>query len=624
MQTKIRNNYILAVSGWSIAILLSIIWNYRTIHQQTKSLAFIEARSLFNKDKAFRFWAASHGGVYVPKSTVTPPNPYLKDIPYRDIVLPDGKEYTLMNPAYMLRQMMEQYENLYGIRGHITSDKHFRKETAPDPWERSALKRFAIGEEEVIEESNLNGEPYLRLMQPLYAKKSCLKCHRKQGYKEGDLRGGVSLSVPLKSFYTTRDQTLRDVYMSHGIIFLIGFFAIHLMTRSFKNMASNREMTEEYLRRYKHIIDNTSDRMSLLDRDYKYLAVNKSYTIFHNKPVNQIIGSSVADILGDEIFNSVIKNKLDQCLGGNIVHYESWFQFPGQKNLYLDVTYFPYKDNAGNVTGIVVNTRDITEHKVTQMQLEEYHKYLEDRINEEINKRREHEQLLIQKSKLASMGEMIGNIAHQWKQPLNALSLIVMDLEEAYDYGELNKEYIARLTGDSNRVIMEMSDTIDHFRNFFKPSEHHEEFNLNQVIEEVRLIVGGSLKNNNIELIINIEEGINIHGAKNDFAQVLLNLVGNAKDSLKISNTTNPKITINGRLTDNQTIYISIEDNGDGIPVNIIDKIFEPYYTTKEETGGSGIGLYMSRLIIEKKFNGTINARNSEKGAIFEIHLKFI
>ena len=214
------------IVGWSLIMLSLFGWNLFHILQDTEEIALIEARALFNKDKATRFWASGHGGVYVAKTEKTPPNPFLAHIPERDVTLPSGKELTLMNPAYMLRQMMEEYEKLYGVRGHITSLIHYRPETAPDEWEVNSLKKFETGVKEIVEVTRIDGQPYLRLMQPLVANKSCLKCHGVQGYKEGDIRGGVSLSVPLASYYDIQKKTILGLSAIFTAVWIIGLLFI--------------------------------------------------------------------------------------------------------------------------------------------------------------------------------------------------------------------------------------------------------------------------------------------------------------------------------------------------------------------------------------------------------------
>jgi hypothetical protein len=227
MESRQLKNYCVATAlVWSALIALLCGWSIYNIFVNTNELALIEARALFNKDKAVRFWASNHGGVYVPKTEQTPSNPFLAHIPERDITLPSGKQLTLMNPAYMLRQMMSEYEALYGAKGHITSLIHYRPETAPDEWETKALKMFEAGSKEIIEVSDIKGEPYLRLMQPLFVVKSCLKCHGVQGYKEGDIRGGVSLSVPLKHYYDVQNKTLMRQIAAFAIVWIIGLLFI--------------------------------------------------------------------------------------------------------------------------------------------------------------------------------------------------------------------------------------------------------------------------------------------------------------------------------------------------------------------------------------------------------------
>ncbi len=220
---------------WSVLIAASLYWNYSNARQQSINLVSIEARTHFNKDTASRFWAASHGGVYVPIDEHTPPNPRLSHIPERDITTPSGKKLTLMNPAYMLRQMMQDFEDLYGVKGKITTfpDKLFYQGNMPDAWELAALQRFQQGSKEVKEITEINGMPHMRLMRPLFIKQGCLKCHGFQGYKVGDLRGAVGVSVSMQPYLESEQSWLRALYFSHGLLWLVGLLAlIYFFTRA--------------------------------------------------------------------------------------------------------------------------------------------------------------------------------------------------------------------------------------------------------------------------------------------------------------------------------------------------------------------------------------------------------
>ena len=172
--------------------------NNRKFGEFIREVAITEARGHFNKDQAFRFWASSHGGVYVPIDERTQPNQYLKHVSFRDIKRPDGLSLTLMNPSYMIRQMSEEYADMYGIIGHITSLNPLRPENMPDEWEGKALTAFGNGVKEVMEFTMINEEPFLRLIRPMTTKDSCLKCHAHQGYKKGDIHGGVAISLPIR------------------------------------------------------------------------------------------------------------------------------------------------------------------------------------------------------------------------------------------------------------------------------------------------------------------------------------------------------------------------------------------------------------------------------------------
>ncbi len=220
--TRLRHYYIAAVVLWTLVLAGLFAYAVHTAHDTTMALARKEALANFNKDQAFRFWATTHGGVYVPATPQTPPNPRLAEVPERDIITPSGRHLTLMNPAYMVRQLNEQYAELYGVKGHITSEKLMRPENAPDVWEVNALHRFEKGAKEVMSISDIDGKPYLRFMRPMYIQEGCLKCHGFQGYKVGDLRGGVSVAVQLQPYYDDERHFVLDAVGSYGFLWLVG------------------------------------------------------------------------------------------------------------------------------------------------------------------------------------------------------------------------------------------------------------------------------------------------------------------------------------------------------------------------------------------------------------------
>jgi signal transduction histidine kinase len=254
--------------------------------------------------------------------------------------------------------------------------------------------------------------------------------------------------------------------------------------------------------------------------------------------------------------------------------------------------------------------------------------HLEEMVKKEVDQRLKQEKILVQQAKMASMGEMIEAITHQWRQPLNALCLIIQDLSDTFAEGSCDKPFMEDAVLDSMQQIDFMTKTIDDFRNYFKPAKIKDTFDAVQAIKEVLSITWGQLKMHSIGVRIN---GLSydpnqsadfarffVSTYKNEFKQVILNIVNNAKDAL----ITAPKPReISFELSAGSTLTINIGDTGGGIPEEILNKIFTPYFTTKENDKGTGIGLYMSKMIVENNLSGKIYASNIKGGACFTIEL---
>lgn len=259
-----------------------------------------------------------------------------------------------------------------------------------------------------------------------------------------------------------------------------------------------------------------------------------------------------------------------------------------------------------------------SELKLQKELLQELNENLESQIEAEVNKNREKDELMLLQSRQAAMGEMIGNIAHQWRQPLNAIGLMVYDLTDAFRFGEIDEEYLAKSEENIKSVLQHMSGTIDDFRNFFKPNKEKQAFALYDVVKTSVSFLDATLKNSGIRLITEIDKDIALFGYSSEFAQVLLNIINNAKDALTDNQTPVPVIRISGQRKDEFAV-LKIIDNGGGINPSVLHKIFEPYFTTKEQGKGTGVGLYMSKTIIERNMGGGISVNNLRNGAEFVI-----
>ncbi len=282
-----------------------------------------------------------------------------------------------------------------------------------------------------------------------------------------------------------------------------------------------------------------------------------------------------------------------------------------------------WMDGRGVKISICLN---ITDRKIAEEKLKEINEHLEERVDDAVGELRKKDQLLIQQSKMAAMGEMIGAIAHQWRQPLNALGLIVQDFKISYQLEDLNAEYIDKMTYEAMGQIRYMSKTIDDFRNFFRPDKPKAVFAIQNTILDVLKIVSSQLTVAKIQVKTTFDERpMLVDGYENEFKQVVLNLITNAKDAIleKRGDDGSGVISIGVYKESNKAI-LTVGDNGGGIKESALGRIFEPYFTTKDQSKGTGIGLYMSKMIIEDNMNGLIFASNIDGGAEFRVELGMI
>lgn len=241
-------------------------------------------------------------------------------------------------------------------------------------------------------------------------------------------------------------------------------------------------------------------------------------------------------------------------------------------------------------------------------ELENINKNLEIRIKKAVEENRKKDKIMFQQAKLAAMGEMLQNIAHQWRQPLASISMIIEGFQIKSQLGKLDKEYIQRKTDEALKIAENMSKTIDDFKNFFLPDKVKKRVNIKECIEHSKKLLLPVLNKYNIDLIVKIRHNVHIFGYPNELSHVCLNIINNAIEQLK--NKEGLRRIVIFVKNDKKNVIISVIDNGGGVDEKIIDKIFEPYFTTKLKEHGSGIGLYMAKQIIEKHMEGIIRIKN--------------
>ena len=269
------------------------------------------------------------------------------------------------------------------------------------------------------------------------------------------------------------------------------------------------------------------------------------------------------------------------------------------KTLYVNTTVIPILDKNNEIEEFIAIRYDVTKSIELARQMQEKDRFL------------------FQQSRLAAMGEMIGNIAHQWRQPLNELGITVYQMKK-YCLNKQEDKFLESYN-HSKDVIRKMSCTIDDFRNFFNPNKDRKSFLVKNAIDEMLRLMQGTIQKHKIHVEVKCEKSVSIYGYINEFTQVMLNLINNSKDAYNQRKIKNREIKIIVNRDNKENVLIIYSDNAKGINEDIIDKIFDPYFTTKHSSQGTGLGLYMSEMIVKKSMNGNIKVYNNKDGATFEI-----
>ena len=318
-----------------------------------------------------------------------------------------------------------------------------------------------------------------------------------------------------------------------------------------------------------------------------------------------------------------------------------------KKTVYLNTTITPILDEQSNIIEFIAIRYDVTaevelkkhleikdkeleqlnlnlEHKVIEQtkQLQELNKTLEKRVQEEIKKNEEKQKILFWQSRMASLGQMLGNIAHQWRQPLTELNLTLFNMKKASSLN--NEEKVDELYKESKILISNMSSTIEDFSNFFNPQKEKKSFELKDAVNEALMILRKVIESESINLKIDVPINYKVLGVSNELSQVIINLIQNSKDAFITNEIKNRTITITlkeEQLSDKKYVLLEISDNAGGVSDESKDKIFEPYFTTKHKSQGTGLGLFMSKMIIEKSLDGSLYHTNKKKGSVFTIKL---
>jgi PAS domain S-box-containing protein len=280
---SLKHYGLILIMVWTLVAAAALWWNLLQHREEAVDIARHIALTNYERDVLYRRWAAAHGGIYVPVTPDTRPSPDLIRQPERDIITPSGRHLTLMNPAYMTRQVyaLAQQEEL--PRGHLASLKPIRPQNTPDPWEKKALLAFERGKKEVSGVVTLNGKAYMRLMRPFWTDQSCLKCHAEQGYKVGDIRGGISVSVPMAPIMSERWHTRNALILGHLVLWMLGVTGIIMAVRQIGASATETMRAQEAAAAAAmavQTVDGMLDGVIITDLRGRITHINKALTDF--------------------------------------------------------------------------------------------------------------------------------------------------------------------------------------------------------------------------------------------------------------------------------------------------------------------------------------------------------
>jgi PAS domain S-box-containing protein len=595
----------IAIVGWSLLVCASFAFNSWQSWQSMLNQGRSEGRMAFLKDLSYRVWNASHGGVYVPVTENTQPNPYLR-VPQRDVTTTNGQKLTLMNPAFMTRQVFTMSAGRYGIRGHITSLNLLNPGNTPDPWEKKALQAFENNPAEITEFLLMDGEPFMRFMRPLVIEDSCLKCHHEQGYKLGDISGGISVSVPMSNLISKAKKDIWYLALAHGAFLIIGILGLILsnrkITQYFIASLESGKKTEVERERLNVTLRSIGDGVITTDTEGRI--------IFINIIAEKLTGWNRQEASGkplQEVFNIInektgftCENPVNKVFNsGKIIglaNHTALIARDGTRRSIADSA-APIFDPEEKIIGVVLVFRDVTQEK-----------------------KREEELLKIRK--LESVGVLAGGIAHDFN---NILTAILGNINLADTYIEKGNE-VHSLLKEAEKASIRAKDLTQQLLTFSKGGNPvRETASIKQVITDSADFV---LHGGNVRCRYALPEDLWLVDIDTgQMSQVIQNLVINARHAMpeggeiKISCENIADITTETCLSlpGEKYIKITIADNGGGIPEKYLDKIFDPYFSTKQE--GSGLGLAVTHSIINKHDGHIFVRSKSGEGATFTIYL---
>lgn len=643
---------------WLLFLAGSLLWNSHQFSHSVKELAMAEARTHFIKDQIYRHWTALHGGVYVPVDSTTKPNPYLSHIPDRDVTTTSGKTLTLVNPAYMTRQVNDIGGDLFGVRGHITSLKPFNPINVASPWEIEALNALAKGEKEHVSFTCDSSGEVLRFMQPMITQKACLKCHSIQGYTVGDVRGGVSFVIPMSKYEDMHANTFTSLFVIHSLSLILGILFLYLGYRHIKINIMEKDAA------LKEISDNEA---KLEKQNAEYLALNETYEQTNqelqasNEKImlmnNALIASQQNAELSENRFKTFINNSPISIIITGIdgtIRYVSPLSVKiigFSENMLLDkhISSFVHPDDTDKFKKKWVDIRhsktDIKDFEYRIIDSKQQQRWVSHSASfivendggssiqhslYNISHTKAIEDELIYAKEAAIENDkqksaFLANMSHEIRTPMNGIlgfsnRLLKPNISEAK-----REEYVKIINNCGNQLLSLIDDLIDIAKiEANQLSISRKDININEILDELHSIFSTRTQQTGVNLILTKALKDNDSFAETDgvrLRQILSNLLNNA-----VKFTQEGSISF-GYVYCNTYIEFFVEDTGIGIEPEkqlcIFDRFRQADSTISQNFGGSGLGLSISKALVEL-LDGHISVQSTlGKGTRFTFTIPF-
>jgi len=600
-EKKLFASFLVIAAAW----LILMFWLYSSdkanaidsIHSQ----ALVEAEIAYNKDITYRRWAAQMGGVYGEISPQLQPNPHL-DVPDRDVTTNSGKKLTLINPAFMTRMVHEVMGSESGLKGHITSLNPIRLNNAPTEWENKALENFLSGSKEFHEFTSHEGKAILRYMRPMITEVPCLKCHAKQGYKVGDIRRGISVTVPMDKYDISLAKLTTSAFYQYltigslGFLFIIATFLFlfrneKIRDKTNKILLKSEATSRENEARFKSLYESSFLGTLLLDKNGTATDCNLAFSKIFDSPRETYRGINLYEAVKDQLFLDAVKELINTGETHTEGYYESFFS---HKNLFIRVHGVKAHDNL-----FMIIVEDITAKKTSELELIAA----------------KEQALAASKSK----SEFLANMSHEIRTPLNGIMGMLQLLESTGTDSE-QTEYIDIALNSGRNLTSLITDILDLSRieQGYVALESHG-FNLNHLVEDVINTFITELTSKNLEIKTSIDKSIPdlVYGDSGRLRQIIFNIFGN---SVKFTSRGCISLTITSLINNNIiNILIEISDTGIGIPEDKLDEIFVPFTqvdgSLTRKYGGVGLGLSIVKKLL-LVMGGSITVDNNDGGGI--------